>query len=350
MTKAKHRKPLSGLVLTLVLLFTAANAQDFVFASNRLRAEPATGPSGTPLHQNDLFLYRNGSEIRLTFTPTEDEWDPQPSPSGRYLAYLVNDTIIDWTADELPQTWNWLVRIMDLETGLTLEEWPIPRAAGSTRVAGGFDIAWSPDENALLAQGFHDDGHGIIFRFEVGNPEPVSLTRGLGVFLHPELAWFATTQDGFVTVIDPLSGNQYPLEAGEALGWLGDEVIVGGDDRLKLMNPVTAEETRLDSTNDYYPVFVTSPAGTRHAWISYARDSAGTVITVVDSSFDRLASWLYNDFIDSLVWLDEESLIVNGMLGDNLAITQVRVEDGAEIVLVATRSDNMNVRLMPAAE
>ena len=350
MTYRQHLKTAGVIALATAALLSTAAAQEFVFASNRLRAEPATGPSGNPLHQNELFLYRDGSEIRLTFTPDEDEWDPQPSPSGRFLAHFVNDTIIDWSADELPETWNWLVRIMDVESRLTVEEWTIPSAAGSTRVAGGFDIAWHPDETALLAQGFEADGDGVIFRFEAGNPEPVNLGRGLGVHLHPETGWFATMQDGFVTVIDPASGNSYPLEAGEALGWHGDDVIVGGQDRLKLMNPVTAEQTALDASNDYYPVFVSSPSGDRHAWISYGNASAGTVVTVVDSQFKELASWHYNDFIDSLVWLDEESLLVNAMLGDNLAIMQVRVEDGTEFVLVATRSDNMNVRTIPGAD
>ena len=59
--------------LVLTVLVGAAAAQEFVFTTNRLRAEPSTGPSGAQLYQNELYIYHEGTEYRLTTTPTDEE-------------------------------------------------------------------------------------------------------------------------------------------------------------------------------------------------------------------------------------------------------------------------------------
>lgn len=340
------RTAIRMMMLAVTGLAASGAAQDFVFVSNRLPAEPPVSDSGQLMRQNELFRYEDGSEIRLTFTPSDNEWDPQPSPSGRYVAYYANDTVVDWAAAELPDTWDWYLRILDLESGLLLEEWLLPDSAGSTRMAGGFQTAWLPDESGLYAQ-VMDAGHdGLIARFTIGSPTAMAVSRGTGLHLDAARGWLATALDGYATVIDPFSGNQYPLVLGEPLGWVGDQLVVGGAGPLMLMDPVTAERNVLDSSADYYPFFAVSPAGSRYVWLSYSLDSTGTRLVVTDGNFAPVASWLRADYIESAHWLDEGTLLLTGMLADTMAITRLDVSEGFETDVVATRSDNLTVRLL----
>lgn len=335
-------------MLAALTLVASAMAQEFLFVSNRLRAEPEVGASGATLYQNELYLYRDGSEIRLTVTPDQNEWDPALSPSGRHVAYMVNDTVIDWAADELPETWNWYLRIMDLESGMLLEEWLVPEAAGTTRMAGGFGIAWYADEQSLLVQVLDQAHEGSIALFEVGVAEPRILARGVGASLDAATGWFATTMDGYVTVVDPSSGASYPLVMGEVLGWLGDQVVVGGQGPLMLFDPVSATRTELATAGDYYTSFAISPDGSHYAWLHYL--TSGTVITVADSEFEPLAEWLYPDYVASVSWLDDDVLLLSTMMQDRLVISEMRISDGAEYVLVSSFNDSFLPELKPESD
>lgn len=338
------RKALS---LFAAAVMSSATAQEFLFVSDRLPAEPAYGASGNALRQNELFLYRDGSEIRLTFTPDEAEWDPAPSPSGKYVAYVVNDTIIDYQAVEWPETWNWSVRLMELETGLLLEEWPLPGTSGIERVAGGFSIAWYPDEQSLLVQALAPDLSGLVALLERGDPEPRILGRGFGVSLDPERGWFATSVDGHATVFDPISGHQYPLRAGQPLGWAGTDLVIGGPEMLSVYDPVTAEQVILDEGTDYYySQFTVSPDGLNYAWIRYSY-GAGSVITVASSDLSERTSWQTPDYAAELRWLDDSSLLLTGIVDGSLALSRVSADGSASWVLVGTRSDNFNAVPMP---
>src|SRR5690625_1302 len=195
------------LLLTAVLLslFTAA-AQEFVFTSNRLPAG-TLAVDGSRLPQNELFLYRGGSELRLTATLDEEEWDPAVSPSGRYLAYVVSHGVPDWSTDAPAPELSWSLRIMDLEDHLVLEEWPVPAADGHTRPAGGFGIGWYPAEDALLLQHPGPAADNVtITRFTVGEEKPEVLTRGRGAWLDLARGWILTTIDSYGTAYHPLSG------------------------------------------------------------------------------------------------------------------------------------------------
>src|SRR5690554_4382213 len=122
-----------------VLLGPPAAAQEFIFVTGRMSALPSFAADGQLLSQNELFLYRDGSQIRLTFTPEVSEWDPRPSPSGRYLAYVVNQLVTDWEAVDVMLDGVWHLRIMDLETLEILQEWELPDTTSVWRPAGGFD-------------------------------------------------------------------------------------------------------------------------------------------------------------------------------------------------------------------
>ena len=331
----------------LCLAFTAgAAAQSFVFVSNRLAADPEIGPSGAQLSQNELFLYEDGSEIRLTFTPGQDEWDPAVSPSGRYLAYVVSDRIIDWDAPDLPASWSWQLRVMDLDSRLLLEQWQLPSGSDTTRPAGGFDIAWSADEQGLFVQGTDAQHEGLIARVTVGDDGVETVGRGVGIELNPGLGWFATTLDGYATVIDPLYGASYPLVMGEAVAWLGDRLVVGGMGPLLLIDPITAERVTLGPDGGYYAQFVTSPDGSRHAWLRYTLEDNGTVVTVTDANFRTVDSWS-QDYVADVRWLDDETLLLAGMEGGRMTLSSVRLEDRMRHVLVGTLSDNMLPEVMP---
>lgn len=329
-------------MLVLALLAGGALAQEFLFVTSRLQAEPAVGPSGSQLYQNELYLYRDGSQQRLTFTPTESEWDPQPSPSGRLVAYVVNDSVVDWAAASVTEDWQWHLRILDLETAEVIREWLLPDSVGRTRYAGGFDIAWHPDEQSLVAQLPSGDGIGRIARFDLGEGEPQLLTSGIGVHLDDERGWIATTMNGSVAVYNKLSGEVSTLSPGETLGWVGTEVVSGGPDQLQLIDPVTAAITVLDSEPGYYASFSAEPGGGRYAWSRYVSDRDETTITISDAQFNSSATWTYSDYIDNVHWLDENSLLLTVLLGERMGIMQLDLRSGSEFVLVGSQfADDM---------
>lgn len=337
-----------GFTIIIAGLLGAAAAQEFVFTTNRLRAEPAVGPSGAQLYQNELYMYFDGSEHRLTTTPAAEEWDPEPSPSGRYLAYVVNDTVIDWQADRVPEDWHWYLRVLDLYSGEQTAEWLLPESTGRTRYAGGFQIAWYPDEAALLAQLPSGDGTGRIARFRLDEPQPELLTSGIGVHLDASRGWVATTLNGSASVYVPLSGENMMLSAGEALGWADGSVVVGGQGQLQLVDPVTAEHLLIDPQEGYYPFFSAEPQGSRFAWTRYLPDPGETVVVVADGDYNQLASWLYADFVDSLHWLPDGTLLLSVLLGEHMAIIQLDISEGTEFVLVSSMfADNMNATPVP---
>lgn len=341
-------KPVGPLSLFLfvvalpLVLGGSALAQEFVFVTSRLQADPPVGSSGSQLYQNELFLYRNGTQQRLTFTPTESEWDPQPSPSGRFVAYVVNDSVIDWMADSVTEDWQWYLRIMDLESGTVTHEWLLPDSLGLTRYAGGFDIAWNADEQSLLAQLPSDDGVGRIASFALAAAEPEVLTSGIGVHLDYEGGWIATTLNASVAVVNTLSGEVMTLAPGETLGWVDRQVVSGGDGRLQLIDPVTSQVTVLDREAGYYASFSAEPGGDRYAWSRYVPDREETTITITDSRFNSRASWTYSDYVDNVQWLDENSLLLTVLLGERMGIIQLDLRSGTEFVLVGSQfADDM---------
>ncbi len=344
-----ERHARSAIAVLVVLLLTTAAAQEFVFVTNRLRAEPPLGVTGAQLLQNELFLYSDGSELRLTDTPTESEWGPEPSPTGRYVAYLVQDTVVDWDDDEMTMDWNWYVRVMDLNTREVTGEWLLPQSSGQMLPAGGLGIAWQADEEALFVQIAGLEGEGGIVHIEPGSTDSRLLTRGYGVHLDAERGWLATTLHDSATVYNPLSGETMTLAPGEARGWVGTQVVIGGMGQLSLFDPVTAEQTVIDAEEGYYVSFDSEPDGYRHAWARYLLDTGETVVVVADEQFGSMATWLYPDILDSLRWLPGGSLLLNVLMGEHMTIMEVDMADGSEFVLVGSRfRDNTNARPLPA--
>src|SRR5690606_17256723 len=72
------RRPLA--LLLFAALAPAALAQHFAFVSTRVPDDLA-GAYGRP-PQSEVFLYRDGSEIRLTSTPHASEYDPRRRPAA----------------------------------------------------------------------------------------------------------------------------------------------------------------------------------------------------------------------------------------------------------------------------
>lgn len=336
--------------VTALLLLGAVVAQEFVFSTDRLKAEPAIGVTGAQLLQNELFLYRDGSELRLTDTPTEGEWGPVPSPSGRYVAYVVQDQVIDWDSEGLVMDWDWHLRVLELESGHVVGSWLLPETTGHMWPAGGFDIGWQQDEQVLYSQigGALDAGGGIV-RVELGSEnEPELVTRGFGVHVDSSRGWLATSLHGSAAVYVPLSGETLTLATGSALGWADTRVVVADRGQLSLIDPVTAERTVIDDEDGTYIAFATEDGGYRHAWVRYQSEQGMSVIVVADEQFQTMSTWLYADFVTSAGWLPGGTLLLNVMMGNHMAIMELDVAEGTEFVLVSSSiRDNRDARPLP---
>ncbi|NWF69921.1 MAG: PD40 domain-containing protein [Chloroflexi bacterium] len=87
--------PLTGICLRFVLLLviTAALGVGLARAVGAARPGDVVAYSSARGGSSDIFLLdvASGVELRLTDTPTNEEW-PRWSPDGRFLAYMADDT------------------------------------------------------------------------------------------------------------------------------------------------------------------------------------------------------------------------------------------------------------------
>jgi len=202
------------------------------------------------------------------------------------------------------------------------------------RAPGGFSIVWHEDELSLLVQLQSHPGEYQIALFQIGVAEPRILSDGFGIHLDALRGWIATQIEGYVTIVDPFSGVNYPLRLGDPLGWVGDRVVIGGPGPLVLMDPVTAEVTEISGHGDWHAYFNRSPDGSRYAWLNLTMDDSPTTVTVTDSEFNVLHEWPYEGYVGSATWGGPDSLLIGGMTDYRLTINELRIVDGALFPLV----------------
>ncbi len=327
----------------LCALASPAAAQRFAFVSTRVPDDGAAAHDRPP--QSEVFFYRDGSEVRLTHTPHASEFDPAPSPGGRYVAFVAHDHADEdagWAG------WGWYLGVVESLTGREVARWELPRTVGMTRPAGGFQTAWAAGET-VLAQVPSASGGWEVHAFDVATGEARLVAEGFGIVLDPDRERLATSREDGVHVVDVTDGADslaFP-GAGGPLAWWQGEVLVWTESGLLLADPQTGAARSVATPPGLVTEARADPTGELVAYVRL--DTAGQTSEVSVLGRDGLASsvWREPGWASGLDWLGPGLLVfaVEDLLGDvSLRVTDL-LGDGFD---VASAGVDHSPRAVPA--
>lgn len=290
------------LLVMLILILGTTQAQHFVFVSDRgLQSFQANEEGRFPV-QSDLFIYRDGSEIRLTRTTDQSEYDPSPSPDSQLLAYAVTHV------DHSDETRSWSYRVIDLPLGREVASFDIARSTGETRPAGGFQITWL-DSTQFLAQVWGSAHDWEIHRFTLGNVDSEFIARGFGIALSPDKQRLVTEFNEMVKVVDIQTGEHTLQAAGTPLAWYDDtQIFVTRPDSLMLLDTDSQSLSQLANYLGWYYDLRVSPDQLHYAYVSEYEDA--WYVTIVNRNHDEVAERSFISYVTGLEWLTSDQLIL----------------------------------------
>lgn len=312
----ERRRYLAVLPITLLLvLLTSGYAQRFIFATDRDYIESND-------IQSELFLYDGGSQLRLTRTLDQSEYDAALSPDGTWLAYAA-------LTDETAQTWEYQVRGLDDDT--ILVRFPISGSAEMTRPAGGFPIRWIDNER-FVGQVADNDFDWSVVMFD-RDGESMVLSRGYGMALSPDRTTLATDRDGTVYLLD-LTGDDdaLPLAAGTPLSWLDDEtVMVFRDEAIELLDVTSAESEVLHDGLGYSFDLLWNRERSYYAVLGVRFEQPYVLVYSPDhrlvSSRDLIG------LVNEIAWLGSDTLLFASQVEEDVFILSLDLT-GRETILI----------------
>lgn len=293
MNKLKAAAPLA-----VVALFSLAAAQEFFFSSDRIL-------NANFHRQFEIFLYRDGSELRITTTPDLDEYDPVASDDGGLVAYAAKERGGDFAQENGGV---WIFEVVDPLLGRQLAHWEVPNSRGMSRPAGSFNLAWLADGRSLLGQVPSANGGWEIHRFTIGKAGSEVVTRGYGIVLSSDRQHLATERNGVVYVLELGTGRETALAAGIPLAWDDDgHLFVAKTDELELVDTKTQTARRLHTFYGEYVDLAWSPNREHYAF-SLFQDGQWFIILVA-RDHTIVEDYLIPGAIYSLDWLDDRTVI-----------------------------------------
>lgn len=293
-----HMPRLALAVACLCALVPTALAQRFAFVSTRA-PEAQAGAFDRPW-QSEVYFYRDGTEQRLTATPHASEYDPAPSPGGRFVAFVAHDHSHEadgWDA------WGWYLAVVETLTGREVARWDLPRTVGMTRPAGGFQTAWVGDA-AVLAQVPAATGDWEVHAFDLGSGAARRVTDGYGAVVAPGGARLATSRADGVHVVDLAGGSETRAFAGAGmpLAWWRDGLFVATESGLLLVDVATgANETVVAAA--LVTELRVDPSGERYAYVRLHPAGAGSDVVVVEGGVE-VPVWRLDGWVTGLDWLE----------------------------------------------
>lgn len=318
-------------VFTVVLSFVSF-AQSFVFVTDRVA--PLNADWNEPeQRQTDIFLFEDGSEVALTHTNTLSEYDPTPSPDGRYLAYAESDFV--YPNDFESSSWHYVV--LDLVSKQEVARFDMPNAVKTFRPAGGFMITWKADSSGFFAQVSSSDYFWDIYEFSLLSMKARFVGSGFGIALNDVSDRLATTQDGFVKLIRLHNGAEWRIIAGEALAWLGLDLVVAQENSLFLIKQRGGGEELFDFLG-FYTAIAFDKTKSRYAFTLLQEDQWFVVLATAEH--ELIAKQSVDGLIDSLVWLEDSLLVAYLPNSEAQFVISELTLDGRFRPLVASQADN----------
>ncbi len=330
-------------VLTGLLSFTSF-AQSFVFITDRV---PRSNADWNELdqRQTDIFLFEEGSQIAITQTDALAEYDPTPSPDGRYLAYAESNFVYPNTFES--SSWQYVV--MDLVSKQELARFEMPNAVKTFRPAGGFIITWKADSSGFFAQASSNDFSWDIYEFsllesELIEPELSFVSSGFGIVLDDSGDRLATTQDGFVKLIRLDNGVERRIIAGEAFAWLGSDLLVAQENSLRLIKQSGGGQVLFDFFG-LYTAFALSEDKSHYAFALLQQDQWSVVVVGEEHVFS--ANLSIEGLIDSLTWSAGKLLLSYLPASASHFVIAELALDGSLKPIISSQADNFTPKAIP---
>ena len=230
---------LKYLVTSVLLVASFVNAQDFVFVSSRLQIDTDLSlAEDWQKTQNELFLYKNGSEIRLTYSNDLKEYDPSISPNGKLIAYVASS----WVYPNELENSSWQVIVSDLR-GRQIASFPLPNTQSEMRPAGGFSLAWLANSSGFFGNSYKKDSYDWdIYFFDINNKSSKKVAEGFMPALNPNNNLLASYLNNEVRIFDLSLDESWSVFEGVPLAWYDDtNIFVQNDDGLYLVDVYSAE-------------------------------------------------------------------------------------------------------------
>jgi hypothetical protein len=279
-------------LICLLFILNISLAQKFVYVSSLSSDTPLVGK---------LFLSENGESKALTDKLEADDaaYDPEPSPDGQEIAYLEKNGL------------GWSLVVVDL-TGNEVARWDLPGSQETFRPAGGFQPTWLGDKT-LLAQTPAGNGWDIYeFLFDAS---PKRLAEGFGIFLSPDKQKLLTNVGENVMRVDLKTRQSAAIGTGEVWGWVGDDraVILQKGDLYSVKT--SGDELLLAKVSlEFLAGFSRSPDGTKFALVDI--NDEGAFVQIYDGQ-GRLLRQAVGIVVDTLEWLDDETLLISYQQGES---------------------------------
>lgn len=328
-------------VFTL-MFFTNSQGQDFLFLSDRVPRIDPFDAEDSYVGQVDVFMYREGSEVRLTYTDTESEFDAVPSPDGRYMA-LASSSFV-YPVELEASSWHYYV--IDTLLGRRVASFEMPNSEGTLRPAGGFQITWLADGSAFLAQVPSSDFMWQIHKFDLESQTSEFLMDGFGVVLNDDATRLASSEEGQVKVLDLASGEIFDVIEGSPLAWTQDNhLLITQPNSFRLMDGVLRNGQEIFDFFGFYSGFKWSPARSNYAFVLAQQES--WFVVAVEANHAFMNEFEIEGVIDSLDWLSETELLVSYLKSeDDFAIAKLNL-DGSVHTIVDSWVHDYGVRVSP---
>jgi hypothetical protein len=267
--------------------------------------------------------------VRLTYTDSLSEFDPAPSPDGRYLVVAGSSFVHPASLSEA----SWQYRVIDMFLGRTVARFEIPDSCGLLRPAGGFQITWLTDGSAFFGQVPKENFDWEIYKFDLETGTVKFITEGFGIVLNEDASRLATSVAGQVRVMDLLSGRANLLIKGQPLSFTqANQLLVGQENSLRLINGDSGKGEELFDFVGIYSDFAWSPKREKYAFILLQQATWFVVVVTAEHAF--ISEFKMPGVIDSLDFLTEDKLLVSYLKPEgNFAIAELSLEGHMRIVV-----------------
>jgi hypothetical protein len=290
-------------LLLLLLLTTIVYAQEFVYVSGTADQTTAT----------KLFLYQNGQNKPLTIQPDDAAYDPVPSRDGTQLAYVEKSLIGSWSL------------IVIAFNGDEISRWKLPGSQGTFRPAGGFSPTWL-DDSSLLALVPASNGWDI-FEFRKAT-SPKRVTEGYGIFLNDDTTQLLTNVGDDVVLFDLKIRKPGVIETGQVWGWSNDDrAVISREGNLYSVKSVGDEELLAETGAAFLAHFAWSPSQTHFAIVDM--NDEGAFLSIYNGQ-EKILEQPLGNAVDTLEWLDDNTLLISVVYGEEQNYDNVIVSLGLD--------------------
>ncbi len=297
------------LLILVLLVASLASTQDFVFVSSRNQVDTDLSQAEDwQKTQNELFIYKNGSETRLTFTNDLDEYDPSISADGKLIAYVASS----WVYPNELENSSWQLIISDLR-GRQIASFPLANSQEAMRPAGGYSIAWLADSSGLYTNVMQPISYDWdVYFFDIKAKTSKKVAEGFMPTLSPDNKLLATYLNNEVRIYDLDLDESWSIIEGVPLAWYDNtSLIIEDGSSLRLIDAYSAQIIDdLYTAEGVYEYFSINKTGEYiFALRSLNSPTKGSSLHKISNKYDSVLDVQFDGILTGLSFLADGSLV-----------------------------------------